>query len=69
MFGFGWVSTHLGYVFLKIIRFSFDFGWIFGKIEKISKSGQFRGPTSWRRDPTQQHKSTPRCGMSTPRHD
>ena len=43
------------------------FGWIFGKMDEISKSGQFRGPTPRRRDPTQQRKSTPRRGMSTPR--
>ena len=27
------------------------FEWISGKIDEISKSGQFRGPTSRRRDP------------------
>ena len=29
------------------------FGWIYGKRDKVIKSRQFRGPTSWRRDPTQ----------------
>ena len=29
------------------------FGWISGKIDEISKSGQFRGPTPRRRDPMQ----------------
>ena len=43
------------------------FGWISRNRDKISKFGQFRGPTPRRRDPTQQRKSTPRCGMSTPR--
>ena len=36
-------------------------------MDKICKSGQFRGLTLRRRDPTQQHKSTLRRGMSTPR--
>ena len=45
------------------------FGWIFGKSDEINKSGQFRGPTPQRRDPTQQCKSTLRRGMSTPRRD
>ena len=53
MFGFGWVRTHLGDVFFwRVYEFSFDFGWISGKMDEISKSGQFRGPTPWRRDPT-----------------
>ena len=42
------------------------FGWISGKMDEIRKSGQFQGPTPWLRDPTQQRKSTPRRGMSTP---
>ena len=33
------------------------FGWIYGKMDEISKSGQFRGPMSWRRDPK------PPCGQ------
>ena len=33
------------------------FGWISGKMDKISKSGKFRGPMLRRRDPTQ------RCGQ------
>ena len=41
------------------------FSWISGKMDKISKSGHFRGPTARRRDPTQQRRSTPRRGMST----
>ena len=35
------------------------FGWISGKRNKISKSGQFQGPMPRRRDLTQQRKSTP----------
>ena len=31
MFGFGWVRTHLGDVFLRVYEFSFDSGWISGK--------------------------------------
>ena len=46
----------------RVYEFSFDFGWINRKMDEISKSGQFRGPTLWRRDPTQQRKSTPRRG-------
>ena len=42
------------------------FGWISGKRDEISKSGQFRGPTPRRKDPTQQHRSTLRRGMSMP---
>ena len=64
MFGFGWVRTHLGDVFLESIRvFILIFGWISGKMDEISKSGV---PTLRRMDPTQQHRSTPRRGMSTP---
>ena len=44
------------------------FGWISGKMDEISKSAQFRGPTLRLREPTQQRRSTPRHGMSTPRH-
>ena len=36
-----------------------------GFMEKGTKSanlGNFRGPTPWRRDPTQQSRSTPRRG-------
>ena len=36
------------------------FCWISRKMDKISKPGQFWGPTSRRRDPTQQRRSTPR---------
>ena len=43
------------------------FSWIYGIRDEISKSVQFQGPTPWRKDPTQQRKSTPRRGMSTPR--
>ena len=48
------------------------FGFLVGFLEKGMKSanlGNFRGPTPWNRDPTQQRKSTLRRGMSTPRHD
>ena len=47
--------------FWRVYEFSFDFGWISGKMDEISKFGQFRGLTLRRRDPTQQRKSTPRC--------
>ena len=43
------------------------FSWISGKMDEISKSRKFRGPTPRHRDPTQQRRSTPRRGMSTPR--
>ena len=47
------------------------FGWIFGKRNEISKSGQFQGPTLQRKDPTQQSKSTPQRyregGLGKPR--
>ena len=55
--------------FWRVYEFSFDFGWISRKMEEISKSGQFQGPTSWHRDPTQQRKSMPRRGMSMPQRD
>ena len=57
--------------FWRVYEFSFDFGWISRKMDEISKSGQFQGPTSWHRDPTQQRKSMPRCdregGLDKPR--
>ena len=34
---------------------------------KSAKSEKFRGPMPRRMDPTQQHRSTPRHGMSMPR--
>ena len=54
--------------FWRVYEFSFDFGWISGKRDEISKSRQFRGPTPRRKDSSQQRKSMPRRGMSTPRH-
>ena len=33
------------------------FGWIYGKMDEINKSKQFRGSTPRCRDPTQQRKS------------
>ena len=48
------------------------FGFLVGFLEKWTKSANlvnFRGPTPWHRDPTQQRKSTPRRGMSTPWRD
>ena len=33
------------------------------KWAKLAKSGNFRGPTPWRSDPTQQRRSTPRRGQ------
>ena len=60
MFGFGWVE-HTWEMFLwRVYEFSFYFGWISGKMDEISKYGQFQGPTSRRREPTQQRKSTPK---------
>ena len=50
--------------FWRVYEFSFDFGWISGKRDEISKFGVLRHDV----DPTQQRKSTPRRGMSTPRH-
>ena len=47
------------------------FGFLVGFLEKGTKSanlGNFRGPTSRRRDPIQQRKSMPRRDMSTLRH-
>ena len=62
-----WVMNHLRVVFGDVFLLFWVFGWIYGKMDKISKSGQFRGPMLRRRDPTQQRKSTPRCGMPTSR--
>ena len=45
--------------FWRVYEFSFDVGWIYEKMDEISKPGQFRGPTLRRRGPT------PKCGMST----
>ena len=55
--------------FLRVYEFYFDFGWISGKMDEISKFRQFRGPMPQCRDPTQQRKSTLRHGMPTPRCD
>ena len=49
--------------FWRVYEFSFDFGWISGKMDEISK---FQGPTPQRRDPMQQRRSMPRHGMSMP---
>ena len=48
-----WVMNHLGVVFDDAFGLFWVFGWISGKIDEISKSGQFRGPTPRRKDPTQ----------------
>ena len=64
MFGFGWVSTHLGVVFGLFWGFWLDF-WKNGLNQQ--NLGNFEGPTLRHRDPTQQRRSTPRRGMSTPR--
>ena len=48
-----WVMNHLGVVFGDTFGLFWVFGWISGKMDKISKFGQFRGPKSWSRDPTQ----------------
>ena len=50
---------------MMLLDYFWVFSWIPGKRDEINKSGQFRGPTSRRRDPMQQRKSTPRRGMST----
>ena len=50
-----WVMNHLGVVFHDAFGLFWVFGWIFGKRDEINKSGQFRGPTPWRRDPMQRH--------------
>ena len=49
--------------FWREYKFSFDLGWISRKMNEISKSGQFRGPTLQRRDPTQRRRSMPRRGI------
>ena len=41
------------------------FGWIYGKMDEISKSGQFRGLTSRRRDP--RSSVSPSQGVACPR--
>ena len=45
--------NHLGVVFGDAFLLFWAFGWISGKMDKISKSKQFRGPTPWHRDPMQ----------------
>ena len=52
---------------MMLLDYFRGFGWIYGKMDKISKSRQFRGPTPWRRDPMQQRKSKLRRGVSTSR--
>ena len=48
-----WVMNHLGVVFDDAFGLFWVFDWISGKVDEIIKSGQFRGPTSRRKDPTQ----------------
>ena len=44
--------NHLRVIFVMLLDYFRVFGWISGKRDKISKSGQFRGPMPRRRDPT-----------------
>ena len=48
-----WVMNHLRVVSVMLLDYFRVFGWISGKRDEISKFGQFRGLTSWCRDPTQ----------------
>ena len=52
---------------MMLLDYFWVFCWISRKMDEISKSWQFRGPTPRRRDPTRQRKSTLRRGMSMPR--
>ena len=46
--------NHLVVVFCDAFGLFWVFGWISRKMDEISKSGQFRGPTPRSRDPMQQ---------------
>ena len=59
MFSFGWLMNHLGVVLYDA------FGILVGFLEKGKKQANlvnFWGPTSRRRDPRQQRRSTPSHG-------
>ena len=58
--------NHLGVALGDAFGLFWVFGWISGKMDEINKSGEFWGLTPRRRDPTQQCKSMPRSGISTP---
>ena len=66
---FGLVGLeHIWELFLVMLVDYFRvFSWISRKMDEINKSGKFRGPTSRCKDSTQQHRSMPWRGMSTPR--
>ena len=52
MFGFGWVRTHLGDVFFwRIYEFLLFLVGFLEKGMKLTKPGNFQGPTPRRRDP------------------
>ena len=69
MFGFGWIRTHLGDVFFgEYTSFILILVKFMEKGMKSTNMGNFWGPTPRRKDPTQQSRSTPRRGMSTPWH-
>ena len=69
MFGFDWVRTHLGVVFGDAFGLFLGFWLYFWKNGRNQQNlGNFWGPTPRRRDPTQQHRSTLRRGMSTSWH-
>ena len=59
----------MGVVFDDACDYFGVFSWISGKMDEFSKSRKFRGPTLRRKDPTQQRRSMPRRGMSTPLRD
>ena len=52
MFGFGWVKTHLGFVFGDVFGFFWGFWLDFWKNELNQQNlGNFGGPMLWCRDP------------------
>ena len=53
MFGFGWVRTQLGDVFLESMSFLLFLVSFLEKETKSTKSGNLQSPMSRRRDPTQ----------------
>ena len=57
-----WVMNHWELFSAMLLNYFGFFGLIYGKRDEIIKSGKFRGPTPWRRDPTQQRKSMPKHG-------
>ena len=57
--------NHLGVIFDDAFGLFWVFGWISGKMDEISKSRQFPGPTLWCRDPMQQRDR--QGGLDKPR--